>query len=247
MVEMPSISGHFGDGGWFMLSSPRAERQGRHCRRRSHWCSAIKMRSRLPVGWLHVSAAWCGQNRQGGTWRLGTCMVSAPMTPWDKGSVAFEEVRERIWIYSTPNRFMCQQFLLSVSWSRLKQHQRRDRCPTTRSWLMMFTWQTLIRPLRVGCWASTNMLKESDDIWCQWSHSGNLMSTGSIRIQKGSNNCALLIAGNGLAAPQSCSNNPPEYWQSRGYTCLTIDQAARIEISQIYDQNLCLFFGDEPQ
>jgi len=30
--------------------------------------------------------------------------------------------------------------------------------------------------------------------------------------------------GNGLAAPQSCSNNPPEYWQSRGYTCLTIDQ-----------------------
>ena len=30
--------------------------------------------------------------------------------------------------------------------------------------------------------------------------------------------------GNGLASPQACSNNPPEYWQSRGYTCDTIDQ-----------------------
>ena len=166
-----------------------------------------------PGDWGH---AWC--QRQ---WHLGI-RDQLHLKRWERG---YESI---------PNRFMCQQFLLAVSWSRLKQHQRCDRCPTTRSWLMMFTWQTLIRPLRVGCWASTNMLKESDDIWCQWSHSGNLMSTGSIRIQKGSNNCALLIAGNGLAAPQSCSNNPPEYWQSRGYTCLTIDQAARIEISQIY-------------
>ena len=112
------------------------------------------------------------------------------------------------------------------------------------------------------------MLKESDDIWHNYSYINWLTlisvyeiiwiciinkyeATLAISCPPVKNQdpkgiqlpCPALIAGNGLAAPQSCSNNPPEYWQSRGYTCLTIDQAAGIEISQIYGQNLCLFLA----